>query len=463
MMRPISLITMNPTNRTPALILALITGVATPLPSVRAQDYFRQMETQEYVAPATPQPVNPNVDLGRPNANTDSFTSTDAYGAVPPPLPQEEERYNMALGAVRFNLAAGIGVEFNDNISLSPSGSEQEDIIIRPSIIMDATWRLSELNTLRFSLGLSYAKYLNNSQYDTDGVLVSPTSELAMSFYVGNVRITVRDKFSYQEDPYDLPVLNNTATYRRLENDAGLQVDWMINDLVTLTAGYSHYNLWTFDSEFESLERSVDTFYLRPSVQVGPGIRLGVNGSVSLVNFKQDVQNDGTTYFVGPFIEAELTENTKVYLEAGWQQFNFDDNGTVQDNEDSSSFYVRAEILNRLSEAFSHRLGFTKSTEVGFGSNYYDLYHAEYAANWKITPDLIISPTAFYEYYETSDGDGAFIGETASRFGAAIGLRYILTPSLTLGLDYRFLLKDSDLDSASYKQNLVLLSIYYNF
>jgi len=463
MMRGIIPNTMNSMTRITAFALTSIVSFACPLASVHAQDYFRQMETQEYITPPSPEPVNQSIDLGRPSSNTDTFTSTDPYGAVPPPLPDEEDSYNMALGPVRFNLAAGVGVEFNDNIALSSSGNEESDIIIRPSIIMDATWRLSELNTLRFSLGLSYAKYLENSQYDTDGVLISPTSELAVSFYIGNVRITLRDKFSYQEDPYDLPVLNNTATYRRLENDAGIQLDWMINDLVTLTGGYSHYNLWTFDSDFESLERSVDTVFVRPSFQVGPGVRVGVNGSVSFVDFKQDVQNDGTTYFAGPFVEANLTENTRAYLEAGWQQFNFDDNGTIQDNEDSSSFYVRAEILNRLSEAFSHRLGLTKTTEVGFGSNYYDLYHAEYAANWKIAPDLILSPSTFYEYYETSDGDGTFIGEEASRFGAAVGLRYILTPSVTLGLDYRFLLKDSNLDNASYRQNLVLLSIYYNF
>lgn len=440
----------------------LLSGLLlSPFSGLQAQDYFREMETQEYV-PA-PQAVYPTVDLGIPAAPSDDFVTTDAYAPVVPPRPEDEDSYNMALGPVRFNLAAGLGVEFNDNIALSPSGSEKSDIIIRPSITVDATWRLSELNTLRFSLGLSYAKYLENSQFDTEGILVSPSSELALTFFVSNIRFTVRDRFSYQEDPYDLPVLDNTATYRRLENDAGIQADWEINDIFTFTTGYSHYNLWTFDSEFESLERSVDTFYVRPSMKVGPGVRVGVNASVSFVDFKQDIQNDGTTYFLGPFIEAELTERTKVYLEAGWQQFNFENNGTIQDSEDSSSFYVRGEIVNRLSEVFSQRLGFSKTAEVGFGSNSYDLWHAEYSASWNIASDVILSPSAFYEYYETSDGGGAFRGEEAQRFGAAIGLRYVLTPSVTFGLDYRFLIKDSNLDSASYKQNLVLLSVYYNF
>ena len=68
-------------------------------------------------------------------------------------------------------------------------------------------------------------------------------------------------------------------------------------------------------------------------------------------------------------------------------------------------------------------------------------------------------PTFFYEHYKTS---GSF-PEKANRYGALLGLRYILTPSVTMGLDYRFLLKDSNLKDSDYQQNLVLLSLFYNF
>ena len=139
MMRGISPIIMNSMNRTAVACLTTLISLSGFLETSHAQDYFRKMETQEYVAPASSEPLVPTVDLGRPLADTDSFMATDAYGAVSPPLPEEEDRYNMALGPVRFNLAAGIGVEFNDNVSLAPSGEEKRDIIIRPSVIMDAT------------------------------------------------------------------------------------------------------------------------------------------------------------------------------------------------------------------------------------------------------------------------------------------------------------------------------------
>ena len=49
------------------------------------------------------------------------------------------------------------------------------------------------------------------------------------------------------------------------------------------------------------------------------------------------------------------------------------------------------------------------------------------------------------------------------QIGAAIGIHHILSEHFTVGLDYRFLLKDSDLPESDYYQNLALLSLYYKF
>ncbi len=114
---------------------------------------------------------------------------------------------------------------------------------------------------------------------------------------------------------------------------------------------------------------------------------------------------------------------------------------------------------NKPSEVFQHRLSGSKTAEIGFLSNFYDLYHIEYAAEYTGIRKTSISPNLFYEYYETSGQRD----EKASRIGAAIGARYYLTNSITLGLDYRFIMKNSDLDGADYHQNLGFVSVYYKF
>ena len=67
---------------------------------------------------------------------------------------------------------------------------------------------------------------------------------------------------------------------------------------------------------------------------------------------------------------------------------------------------------------------------------------------------------------EYADGRGDVNGLTwraVGAFGAALGLRYHLTNTITLGLDYRFIRKDSNLPDADYYQNLAFLSILYKF
>ena len=460
------------------LIVAGALSAITPC-EVRAQEFFREFGTSRSsggFGPVTPseysyqdgspsglQPLRPGQELS-PTEEAEEF-----------------DKYNFALGPVRFSLAAGLGVEWNDNINLSQDNRES-DFVFRPSLDLQASWRISQLNTVRLGIGASYAKYLEHSNLDSNGVLISPTSELAFTFVAGQVKITIRDRFSYQEDTYETPVLSNISTYGRYENQAGIQFDWAMNPWFNTSAGFDHYNLWTTDSGFETQDRAVETIFLKPSFQVTPTVKLGLSTAFSIVDFDSDDRADGENFLVGPFVEWQFSEYTNLYLEAGFQSLTFDggsdfnnaaiddlglnqsDTAAVRnilnDSEDSDTYYVKFEINNRPTEGFSHRLSGSKTSELGFGSNFYDLYHAEYNADWKLHAGKIeMGPTFFYEHYKTS-GD---FGEKANRIGAAVGVRYHFSNSITLGLDYRYIWKDSNLDNADYYQNLAFLSIYYKF
>jgi hypothetical protein len=411
-----------------AILLASFGVLITP--HARAQDdYFRDLESPREIAPV--------VQLN----------------------PQQDEHYNLAVGPLRFNVAAGVGIEFNDNINLSDH-DRQSDIIFRPSLNIDTVWQLSDLNTLRFSMGLSYAKYFDHTQYDTRGVLFSPNSELAMTIMVGEVSITVRDRFSYQEDPYAIPTISNEAVFRRYENLAGIQADYDINAFSHITVGYNHYNLWAVeDPAFDETSHSIDTVYVRPSVKIAPTVTLGLDASYSYIQYDQDVFNNGSSVLAGPYIDWAVTDSTRFYVEGGYQDFISDGGGTIGNVSDNNSYYIKTEIDNRLSDYFNQRLSFSKTIEAGYTSQYYELWHLEYAADWKITPDLVLDPVLFYEHYRASGGET----DNGDRFGTDLGLRYTLTPSVTLGADYRFVLNNSDIPDSSYYQNLVLLSLFYNF
>jgi len=448
--------------------------------SVQAQEFFRDYGTSrssggiglvtpsdysyQDTSPSGLQPLRPGQDL----------TTAEQT--------EEADKYNFAVGPVRFEFAVGFGIEFNDNINLAKTGRES-DIILRPSMDVEATWRLSDLNTLHINLGLSYAVYLDHSEFNSRAPLISPNSDVALTFYTGPVKWTVRDRISYQEDAYDLAVLSNTTVYRRWENQAGLDADWAINQKLDVTVGYDHYNLWTVgnDPVFNLQDRSIDTIFIKPSVQVNPAVKVGLNASYSFINFVSPDRADGDGILVGPFIDWQISDVTNVHLEGGYQQLKFDgasnfsnaeiaelglsaaDAAAVQsilaDNSNSNSYYIKFEIDNKPSDVFQHRLTFSKTAEVGFESDFYNLYHVEYNASWKCLPHTEIGPSIFYEYYTTS----GTAGETGYRVGAALGIRYHFSNSLTLGLDYRYLLKNSNIETDDYYQNLVFLSLYYKF
>jgi hypothetical protein len=410
--------------------LALLSAglLIAPLLARAQDDYFRDLESPRQIAPV--------VQLN----------------------PEQDTHYNLAVGPVRVNVAAGVGMEYNDNVNLSDH-DRQSDFIFRPSLNLDTVWQLSEMNTLRFSLGMSYAKYFNHTEYDSRGILFSPNSELALTVLVGQVSITMRDRFSYQEDPYAIPTISNTAVFRRYENLAGIQADYDVTPEIHLTAGYNHYNLWVIGDTFSEASHSIDTVYLRPSYKVAPTATVGLDASYNYIQYDESTFNNASSVLVGPYLDWSITDSTRFYVEGGYQDYLDEGGGDIGSVGDDNSYYVKTELDNRLTDSFNQRLSFSRTIETGYTSQFYELEHVEYAADWKMTPDLVFDPVLFYEHYNTSGG----VSETGDRFGTDLGMRYILTPSVTLGADYRFILNNANGPDSNYYQNLVLLSLFYNF
>lgn len=452
-----------PTMKKYVVRLLQITAILSIASGTFAQEFFRDLG-----------PSRSSGGFGPVFPSEYSYEDTSPYGLAPlrPGLDlnvaqaaEEADRYNFAIGPVQFGLAAGIGFEFNDNITLAENDT-LSDVIFRPFLDIQGIWRLSELNTLRLSVGVSYAKYFNNPQFDSN-VLLTPNTELALTFFVGELKFTVRDRISYQEDNFNIALgeTNGAELYRRWQNQAGIQLDWAINDKVTLAGGYDYYSLWSLGDLYSQQDQTTQTFFLKPSFKISPAITVGINASYSIIDFTDYDRPNGQGLLAGPFIQWQVSDYTNLYLEGGYQNLNFDQlnadsvNAILYNNQDISTYYVKFEINNKPSDIFEHNLSFSKTAETGFQTNYFDLYHVEYGANWKIFPHTEISPLVFYEYYAASGVNG----EEASRVGAGLGMRYHFSNSITLGLDYRFLAKDSNLPDFSYRQNLFFVSLYYKF
>ena len=391
--------------------------------------------------------------------------------------------YNLLVGPVRFRFSATMGLEYNDNVNIAEVDT-QEDFILRPQVNLNAMWPITQLNTLRFDIGLGYAFYLDHSNYNTNGILLAPGSQLSFDIFVGDFRINFHDRFSLEQDPIGEiaePGLGNVADYGRFQNTAGVSVLWDLNKAVA-TFGYDHYTFLATNDDFEYLDRNADSFMASLSVAVTSTTGVGVETAYVFNRYDEDLLNDSNTFSLGAFLETQVTNYVKVRVAGGYQTISFDDDdvtlgpfppGILPDDEeflvfedqgDLNDFYANILISHRINAAFTHRLSAGHESQLGVNSNYIQLNYVRHTATWNIINRTLLSSEFFYEDAEES---GGFLnmgeGEELRRYGGALSIGYQLTRHVTLGARYQYTQKDSDVELRDYRQNRVSIDGTYSF
>jgi len=308
-------------------------------------------------------------------------------------------------------------IEFNDNITLAEH-DRISDFILRPSLDFQANLAAQRMNTLK----LSVEPPMRNTSTIRNSTAECPAFPIPTLLHrlPRPGEITLRDRLSYQEDNYmSRPSANTGAPYRCSKTKPDFSWSGAINDKVTLTGGYDHYNLWTIGDDF-ALQDGPLTPFPQAFLPDRPGIKIGGDGSYSFIHFDSMTAATGTACSWSPSSELADVRIHQPLPGGGISGLKFDKGGDfnnaaidqlglsatdaaavrdiLRDNEDTSSFYIKFEIDNKPSDIFDHRLAFSKTIEIGFSSNSYDLYHVEYDANWKVFPHTEIGPVLFYEY-----------------------------------------------------------------
>jgi hypothetical protein len=398
--------------------------------------------------------------------------------------------YNLELGPIKFRFSATMGIEYNDNINLAEDGSAvfptptgpvlvttsaQSDVILRPQVNLDALWPITQLNTLRLDLGVSYAIYLDHSNYNTNGVLISPGSQLAFDIFVGDFRINIHDRFSLEQDPIAEIALSNVADYGRFQNTAGISVLWDLNQAV-VTLGYDHYTFISTTSAFDYLDRNAEIVSGTIGFTPTSTLTVGLEGSFVDTYYDQNILNDSRTYSVGAFLETQITSYLKLRVAGGYQKIDFDRGGLVNDVHDLNDYYANALLSHRINAVLTQNLSVGHETQLGVNSNYVKLNYVRHTTNWNIFYHTLFSTELFYEDADDSGGNGflfqpipgvpninPFVAEHIHRYGGALTLGYQLTPHVTLGLRYQYTQKDSDQPLRDYRQNRVSFDGTYSF
>jgi hypothetical protein len=398
--------------------------------------------------------------------------------------------YNLQLGPMKFRLSATMGIEYNDNINLAEDGSylfpssptpilittePQSDVILRPQVNINALWPITALNTFKIDLGVGYAFYLDHSNYNTNGILVAPGSQLAFDIFVSDFRINLHDRFSLEQDPVAEVALSNVADYGRFQNTAGVAVLWDLNQAV-VTVGYDHYTFISTTDAFDYLDRNAEIFSASIGFTPSSTMTVGVEGSFVDTYYDQNLLNDSRTYSVGAFVETQITSYLKLRVAGGYQKIDFDNTGLVNDFHDLNDYYANALLSHRVNAVLTQNLSVGHETQLGVNSNYVKLNYVRHTTSWNILYHTLFSTELFYEDADDSGGSGIlfgpipgvpnvnpFVAEHIHRYGGALTLGYQLTPHVTLGLRYQYTQKDSDQPLRDYRQNRIALDGTYSF
>lgn len=371
----------------------------------------------------------------------------------------EPPQYNLKWGKLTGRFHASVGTELNDNINLSQHHKEF-DASFAPNVSVGFLWPLSAKNNLQLDLGLGYRFYLNHPQLNS--LVISPNSRIDYRLFLSKVQITLHDNFSVQVDPTDRPDINgksSTILFRRFNNTAGFIAEWKPRQHLGVYGGYDFSVDRSLADDFSSLDHTTHTFSLGANYQLSPNFTVGLNTSYAITTYSEPIQNDNASYRIGPYFTLKLSKFISVDGAVGYSISSFRHTGSLNDTSDFSGPVFEAGIRHIINSRLSHGLRMSRSHELGFGSNFNDLFSLQYDLAARMSAGVRVNTKIVYENFQTS-GVG---GEKAERVMVYLGSGYQLTRRWNFAVAYGIALKDSNLPDNGYFQNRLTLDFNRQF
>jgi len=375
------------------------------------------------------------------------------------------EDYNIRIGQIRFQTQARLGAIYTDNVFLS-GVNRKDDFILNPEVDLAALMPIGQFNSLRLSVGLGYEWFAKNHSLNGDAPLVNPDSELAFYLFVGDFRIKLHDKFTYQQTlaldeqvPNQVRLYNFTdvARFDRLDNFAGATVDWDLNKVI-LTASYDHENFKSTTQRFEYLDRASELFALTANYLLGDRTKAGLEGMGAYHNYDTETTlNDNWRGRIGPFAQVRLPKGMVFRAGGGYELARFDDTATA--GNEYNHWYAYGKLA-QVTKWFIHSLGAGHETLPGDNANNLRTTYVRYS----ITTDVLRNTDI--EGYLSANFSREFGGGYKEKFIhylAGCRLGYQFAKYWRADLAYELLYKDSDISDQEFHRNRVSMDVTFKF
>jgi hypothetical protein len=394
------------------------------------------------------------------------------------------------LGPIQGNLNASIGLYYTDNVGLTNTGT-QDQLRLFENLALKLNWPISGENRLGLNLGLGLNQVLAGTRSgDNVSFTIAPDSNLGFTFYIGDFRIHLFDRFALTQDPTSDSSASGVINLNRFSNTGGAAIDWNLNKVVlTLQVDDTYVvqnpttasNQSTIQQELNGVSGNRNTVRvaLRAAAQLNPTLLAGPQ--VTLTQTSSSAATDIQAVEAGVFLRGQLTRLTSFSLEGGVNFINEQGNHfpfAVQNQSKipSTGYYVRAKANQRVSRFLQLAGEVSHDLDYGLGINLIERTVGDLTLGYRITKEMELTIGGRYE-----DGN-VLTGFNQGRYSlyqinAAITRR--LGPRISASFNYRFtertsgnnnvvvLVNDQPVSlpssSQSYTQNLFLLSLNYVF
>jgi opacity protein-like surface antigen len=363
---------------------------------------------------------------------------------------------NIEVVPFRIIPSIDLGLEYNDNILLSPS-DELKDFIwtISPGVSV-------ELPARRFAVRLGYRadilRYLDNDRLDT----IHHTGQLdARVNFPGGLGLYLNDEFRRTNEfaGFPIPELVN-ALVTRHENLFSAGVEYQVRERISLAVDYKFLLVDYVDKAiFEELDRQDHQVGLTVFVRVLP--KTSVLGEVDyqiiryrLDEVSRDRDSDSLKGKVG--VKGDLTAKTSVLLKVGeeWKDY------INPAREDWTGLIAEAELIWKYREPSQVRIyGGRANVESLFALNsFFVTSYGGVELRHQVNPKLLVRMVGLagvndYQVVSTVDNLTQKRSDTFYQVGA--GIRYQIQRWLALELDYEHLVRDSNFPSFDYTANRI--------
>jgi hypothetical protein len=366
--------------------------------------------------------------------------------------------YTIKSGDFKLLVAPSFGVDYNDNINAAHSGA-LDDFILRPYVQFTGSYPITRGNLLRLDIGLGYDAYINHTDYS--GFRINSGSDISFDTYAGDFWFNLHDRLSYTEDAAGQPSIANAGQYGGFDNTVGLSTTWDLRDL-TLTLGYDHDNFIASTTAYEYTDRASELMNFRAGLRLDPALTTGLEAAGGYTAYDEQILNNNWNYSFGAYADWQRGA-IHVQLRGGYTEYLFDQTSLVIQAVNQDAWYLGLTVTHNVTDAISYSIGFGHELKLGIQADTIEDWYLRPSVTWKIIKDLNL--TGFLSYEHGTQGQnyqsGGFTSEDYDWLGLGFGVSHPITKKLSASLNYRLTLRDSNLESRGYTQNLVGVQLKY--